>query len=97
MELSVKSIHLNRIKLPPPIKGYLCFQIDGITAHSSYFEKSISLLIAIKYALSSDTFEQQHITLKRLFYTRDQITHDINWVIPPLHFQNCLQAHNLEI
>ena len=51
-------------KLPPAVKEYLCFHINGRSSHADQCVKSRIMNKSINYILSIDTFEQQLVVLK---------------------------------
>ena len=53
-------------KLPPPGKYYLCFQMDGITAHAAQCSRSRSFTKVVGLIIQIHSFEHQCVIIKGL-------------------------------
>ena len=78
--------HRSGQKLPPLVKEYIFFQMDGGNAHDSQCSKSCSLTKVIDLILDIESFEQKCV-IGRGRYTvlwNYKITHSVN--APSAHF-----------
>ena len=62
----IHSTSTTSLKLVKSVKEYLCFQIEGKSAHAAQCDKSRALTKVINLTVGIESFEEQYVILKGL-------------------------------